>query len=105
MHEEDPEGGRVVRSFSDGKLFYRLEWVRCGRKNCTRCPHGPYWYVYGRRKGKPFCRYIGKALTAMKDLKLDLEKNPGDLAKDLKGVTPDMFDAVAAARIKKGVPR
>jgi hypothetical protein len=44
------------------KVSYRQEPVRCGRKNCTRCPHGPYWYAYWREDGRLRSRYIGKEL-------------------------------------------
>jgi hypothetical protein len=44
---------------------YRLELVRCGKPNCTRCAdgpaHGPYWYRYYRgRGGKVVSKYVGK---------------------------------------------
>ena len=45
-----------------GKVTYRQERVRCGRENCTRCPHGPYWYAYWREDGRLRSRYIGKEL-------------------------------------------
>jgi len=45
-----------------GKVTYRQEHVRCGRENCTRCPHGPYWYAYWREEGRLRSRYIGKEL-------------------------------------------
>ncbi|MGH9001184.1 MAG: hypothetical protein ACRDY7_17535 [Acidimicrobiia bacterium] len=41
------------------KVSYRLEEVRCGKQNCTRCPHGPYWYAYWREDGKIRSRYLG----------------------------------------------
>jgi len=44
----------------DGKVTYRQEHVRCGKENCTRCPHGPYWYAYWREGGRLRSRYIGK---------------------------------------------
>ena len=47
-----------------GKVTYRQEHVRCGRDNCTRCPHGPYWYAYWREDGRLRSRYIGKELPA-----------------------------------------
>jgi len=43
---------------------YRLEQVRCGKRGCTRCPHGPYWYAYWREEGRLRSRYIGKTLPA-----------------------------------------
>jgi hypothetical protein len=41
---------------------YRLQSVRCGKRGCTRCPHGPYWYAYWREGGRVRTRYIGKDL-------------------------------------------
>jgi hypothetical protein len=38
----------------------RRQWVRCGKENCTRCPHGPYWYAYWREAGRRRSRYVGK---------------------------------------------
>jgi hypothetical protein len=45
-----------------GKVTFRQERVRCGRPNCTRCPHGPYWYAYWREDGRLRSRYVGKDL-------------------------------------------
>jgi hypothetical protein len=39
---------------------YRAEYVKCGKKGCKSCPHGPYWYGYERLKGKLHKRYYGK---------------------------------------------
>lgn len=47
-----------------GTVTYRQEHVRCGRENCGRCPHGPYWYAYWREDGKVRSRYIGKQAPA-----------------------------------------
>ena len=38
----------------------RPQYVRCGKDNCTRCPHGPYWYAYWTENGKRRSRYVGK---------------------------------------------
>lgn len=43
---------------------YRQEYVRCGKKGCRRCPHGPYWYAYWRESGKLRKRYVGKTFPA-----------------------------------------
>jgi hypothetical protein len=53
-----PETGSATR----GKVTFRQERVRCGRKACTRCPHGPYWYAYWREDGRLRSRYVGKEL-------------------------------------------
>jgi hypothetical protein len=44
---------------------YRLEEVRCGKKNCHCAegkPHGPYWYAYWTEGGRTRSQYIGKKL-------------------------------------------
>lgn len=41
---------------------FRQEHVKCGRKGCKKCPHGPYWYAYHREGGKLKKRYVGKDL-------------------------------------------
>lgn len=50
---------------SRGKVTFRQERVRCGRKSCTRCPHGPYWYAYWRENGRLRSRYVGKELPTV----------------------------------------
>ena len=49
---------------SDQKIGYRLQSVKCGKRGCTTCPHGPYWYAYWREEGKLRSRYIGRKLPA-----------------------------------------
>ena len=55
--ESQPAGGK-----RPGAVTFRQERVRCGRPNCTKCPHGPYWYAYWREDGRLRSRYIGKRL-------------------------------------------
>ena len=52
---------RGVR-FDDGspEVHLRQQLVRCGKDNCTKCPHGPYWYAYWREGGQRRSRYVGK---------------------------------------------
>lgn len=52
----------TVRVVGRGKnVEYRLVKVMCGKANCTRCPHGPYWYAHVRRiDGTIIRRYVGK---------------------------------------------
>ncbi len=43
-----------------------LKYVRCGKKGCKRCPHGPYYYLVeyvGRNKRRWV--YIGKVVDAL----------------------------------------
>ncbi|OFW67150.1 MAG: hypothetical protein A2Z12_03740 [Actinobacteria bacterium RBG_16_68_21] len=42
------------------QVALRQQWVRCGKPNCGRCPHGPYWYAYWREDGRRRSRYVGK---------------------------------------------
>src|SRR5574340_1004607 len=53
-------GVHAEQSF--GSLTFRYETVRCGKANCTRCPHGPYWYVYWKEDGRTRSRYVGRSL-------------------------------------------
>jgi hypothetical protein len=44
---------------------YRLEEVRCGKKNCHCAEgklHGPYWYAYWTEGGRTRSQYVGKKL-------------------------------------------
>ncbi|NES95469.1 MAG: hypothetical protein F6K32_09585 [Desertifilum sp. SIO1I2] len=57
------KSGRVALSVHRfNSIVYRLEKVRCGKENCHRCPHGPYWYGYQRSNGKVVSFYVGKKL-------------------------------------------
>lgn len=42
------------------RVTLRSQHVRCGKPNCTRCPHGPYWYAYWTEGGRRRSRYVGK---------------------------------------------
>jgi hypothetical protein len=42
------------------KVRFRQQSVRCGKDNCTRCPHGPYWYAYWNENGQRRSSYLGK---------------------------------------------
>ena len=44
----------------DDEVKVRSQLVRCGKANCTRCPHGPYWYAYWTEDGKRRSKYLGK---------------------------------------------
>lgn len=53
----------VVKKFIVGGYEYALKNIVCGKDNCSRCPHGPYWYVTMHlRNGKKVQKYIGKSL-------------------------------------------
>lgn len=60
------EWGKIVESYTSGNTIYQRKHVWCGKPNCTRCPHGPYWYAkINIGKGNPIIRYIGKNLPAV----------------------------------------
>lgn len=61
LHREGPDF-EIGSAANRNKATYRLEHVRCGKRGCTRCPHGPYWYAYWREDGRLRSRYIGKTL-------------------------------------------
>jgi len=44
------------------EVHLRQQTVRCGKRDCTSCPHGPYWYAYWTEDGKRRSRYIGRLL-------------------------------------------
>ena len=58
-------GRELVKVSRQGVRCYRLEKIKCGKKNC-RCTrgelHGPYWYAYYRKNGRMRCEYVGKTL-------------------------------------------
>ena len=56
-----PLGPGEVIGTGPGKVGYRRQSVRCGKRGCTRCPHGPYWYAYWREDGRLRSRYLGSA--------------------------------------------
>ena len=66
LHSEGPAFDSPVAR-SDPKVTYRRQSVRCGKRGCTRCPHGPYWYAYWREDGRLRSRYIGKRLPEEAD--------------------------------------
>src|SRR5712691_9195960 len=44
-----------------GNVTIREEYVKCGKSDCLRCKHGPYYYAYWKDdSGKLRKKYIGK---------------------------------------------
>jgi hypothetical protein len=58
------QGGALVEEKPPGvgAVTYRQQHVKCSKTECSRCPHGPYWYAYWRENGKQRSRYVGKTL-------------------------------------------
>ena len=57
-----PSKNVIVEKVRDGRYLLTRELVRCGKSNCTKCPHGPYWYLGWWARSKWQRRYIGKTL-------------------------------------------
>ena len=58
-------GRQVLAEHKTVNKTYRLEEVRCGKKNCHCAEgrlHGPYWYAYWTEGGRTRSQYIGKKL-------------------------------------------
>ncbi len=64
LRSRGDEASSDFASDETGPVTYRLESVKCGKRGCTKCPHGPYWYAYWREDGKVRSRYIGPELPA-----------------------------------------
>jgi hypothetical protein len=45
----------------------RQEYVKCGKWDCPRCEHGPYYYAYSKENGKLRKKYIGEYRPSMRD--------------------------------------
>lgn len=52
----------TVRRIRHEGMVLRLTKIPCGKANCTKCPHGPYWYLEFRSRGKWRHKYLGKNL-------------------------------------------
>ena len=44
------------------QITFQQKYIKCKKKNCSRCPHGPYWYAFYRDGSKVKSVYIGKTL-------------------------------------------
>lgn len=52
----------VFSSANRPKVRLRSQKVRCGKTNCSACPHGPYWYAVWWEDGRRRTRYVGRLL-------------------------------------------
>lgn len=55
-------GQKVAFSTKEGRVrigTVRLKYIRCGKKNCTKCPHGLYVYLQYREGRKVRSKYVG----------------------------------------------
>lgn len=56
------ERSGATKASYEPKVSMRQQMVRCGKRDCTKCPHGPYWYAYWTENGKRKSRYVGRLL-------------------------------------------
>jgi hypothetical protein len=56
------KGSHDVATVRYGRVLLVLRENECGKPNCHKCPHGPYWYLVYYVRGKPKTVYIGKSL-------------------------------------------
>jgi len=57
-------GGQVAFKDKSGRVrigTVRIKEVRCGKKNCTKCPHKKYAYAQYRAGKKVSEKYLGVA--------------------------------------------
>lgn len=59
-------GVKEVRRIRYENMALRLVWVPCGKLNCKKCPHGPYWYLVTWRGEKAQQWPVGRHLFRMK---------------------------------------
>jgi len=55
----------VVEIMKIEGITYLSRMVSCGKKGCSACPHGPYWYAAFKRKGRYREVYIGKRFMTL----------------------------------------
>jgi hypothetical protein len=72
----------------------KKEYVKCGKSDCPRCKHGPYYYAYWKGdKGKLHKRYIGKYPRPAENTKSkssDMDHALSDTAIDPSNSTEDV---------------
>ncbi len=56
------ERSGVLTAGSEHNVSMRRQMVRCGKSDCTKCPHGPYWYAYWTEDGRRRSKYVGRLL-------------------------------------------
>jgi|LSQX01.3.fsa_nt_gb hypothetical protein len=87
----------------------QLKEIKCGKKGCSKCPHGFYVYAYWRQNNKIRSKYLGKVGDPETQRKVDelakdhprvtaeyetmyLESTPGVKEKILKGINTPLSE-------------
>jgi len=69
----EPEAGQLKQTMKKGQVIQflddigrvhvgkiRIRSIRCGKKGCTKCPHGYYAYARYYSHGRHHEKYIGR---------------------------------------------
>lgn len=80
-------GTREVVTIRYTKFFLRLVYLPCGKSNCKKCPHGPYWYFGYSHQRKVRQLYLGKTLLGERALR-----------------HPEILEVVGEVQRQMGVP-
>lgn len=86
MKEEGKKKTRkIVQRFTERMYTYSQELIVCGKVGCTKCPHGPYWYVRWKQGDRIVTRYIGKVLRLIR-CRGEAGKNSDEVVGDSGGI-------------------
>ncbi len=86
---EDLQPSDELRRRTAGRsVTLQLEYVRCGKAGCRRCPHGPYWYAYWSEPGRTRSAYVGKQMGKARFLANHVFNTGGriEVHRDVRGV-------------------
>lgn len=68
----------IAERFVFRGVTYKAKWVKCNKGQCSKCPHGPYWYAeIPVPDQQPVIRYVGKHLKGAALKYYDDEYNGG----------------------------
>lgn len=101
------KGVRELAVIREQKYFLRLVMLTCGKRNCTKCPHGPYWYFGYSHRRRVRQIYLGKTLLGERTLRhpailamvrtVTKERGVEPIARDAgrqAGTNPELFERV-----------
>lgn len=93
---------------------YQAKRIKCGKKACKSCPHGPYLYRHRTTGGKSVCEYVGKIPDKHDELDkkhewryalYDKEEIAVAAARKLLGIKPHMSLDVWHIQLDKALRR
>ncbi len=90
---QDKKGQQAIyRSNETGELrgSIRIREVRCGKKNCTKCPHHIYAYLRFREGGKVKEKYLGIARNIQTE-KPSGRYDPEKIGKGIADIAEEIF--------------